>query len=369
MFLHVSMLLLVACNSDDKITNTHSINCDGDWDCDGISYDNDCDDFDPTIQDCPVCGVDLNNWISYQGFSEDTYAWRWGYDIDGIQHTRFFQIYIESLGTIRLDHIYDQDGKLTQKTLDYYRLDGSQRYMYMDCIVEDGACLNESTLGKVVFSFTIDGFEIHRNVNSKEDNYLFDSQSTLIEKSYFGRDSSDGWENYTTSLDRSIYRYAYADFGKQIMISEEIYSRFDTSSDTTTENSIKEYYMNGVLKREYTEHNGSNDAIWWQNWNNETLYTINGGFLKEESYAYIFSTSEETEEWMLKEYSEGVLINYQYSFSEPSYYDILVIDQTFDQNGNETYLRMFADTSQSFYDETTEIIHEYNDDGTLSFTS
>ena len=39
--------------------------------------------------------------------------------------------------------------------------------MYMDCIVEDGACLNESTLGKVVFSFTIDGFEIHRNVNGK----------------------------------------------------------------------------------------------------------------------------------------------------------------------------------------------------------
>ena len=63
------------------------------------------------------------------------------------------------------------------------------------------------------------------------------------------------------------------------------------------------------------------------------------------------------------------MINYQYSFSEPSYYDILVIDQTFDQNGNETYLRMFADTGQSFYDETTEIVYEYNDDGTLSFTS
>ena len=74
-----------------------------------------------------------------------------------------------------MDHIYDQDGKLTQKTLDYYRLDGSQRYMYMDCIVEDGACLNESKLGKVVFSFTIDGFEVYRDVNWKEDNYLFDS--------------------------------------------------------------------------------------------------------------------------------------------------------------------------------------------------
>ena len=60
---------------------------------------------------------------------------------------------------------------------------------------------------------------------------------------------------------------------KQSHDHEEIYSTVDTSSDTIIENSIKEYYMNGVLKREDIEHNGTNDANWNQDWNNETLYT------------------------------------------------------------------------------------------------